>query len=366
MDSRRNGTDESVGMRYRLLGKTGLRVSELCLGAMVFGDHRGSWGASREECGRIFERFAHAGGNFIDTASNYAGGASESIVGELIAPERDRWVIGTKYTVTASPNDPNAGGSHRKSLVRSLERSLRRLSTDYLDVLWVHAPDRFTPIEEVLRALDDQARAGKVLYTGISDVPAWRAAHALALADERGLTRFSALQVPYSLIERTVERELLPMARALELTVTTWAPLGGGLLTGRYGTNLPRPDDTRLARIGGRHEESTTRERNLQIADATNEIAREHGASTSQVAIAWLLAQRHRTPIVPILGVRTSAQLIDNLAALELQFTPDELERLDYASRIEPGFPHNFDVSRLVYGNTESLIDHHPHPGGTR
>jgi aryl-alcohol dehydrogenase-like predicted oxidoreductase len=351
-------------VRYRLLGRTGLRVSELCLGAMVFGDERGSWGASREECGAIFARFGEAGGNFIDTASNYAGGASESIVGELIAPERDRWVVATKYTVSSRPDDPNAGGNHRKSLVQSLERSLRRLGTEYVDVLWVHAPDRFTPIEEVLRALDDQVRAGKVLYTGISDFPAWRVAHALALADERGLTRFAGLQVPYSLIERTVERELLPMANALELAVTGWAPLGGGLLTGRYGTELPRPTDTRVAGIGGRYEASATSERNLQIADVANAIAKDRGASASQVAIAWILAQQHRAPIIPILGIRTAEQLQDNLAALELELTQDELERLDGVSRVQLGFPHEFDVARLVYGNTEERIDDHRYPGG--
>jgi aryl-alcohol dehydrogenase-like predicted oxidoreductase len=351
-------------VRYRLLGKTGLRVSGVCLGAMVFGDERGSWGAPRAECSRIFELFAEAGGNFIDTASNYAGGASEAIVGELIAAERGRWVVATKYTVSSQPDDPNSGGNHRKSLVQSLERSLRRLGTEYIDVLWVHAPDRFTPIDEVLRALDDQVRAGKVLYTGISDFPAWRVAHAIALADERGLTRFAGLQVPYSLIERTVERELLPMANALELTVTGWAPLGGGLLTGRYGSDLPRPSDTRVAGIGGSYEQSATRERNLQIADVANAIAKERDATTSQVAIAWILEQQQRASIVPILGVRTGAQLQDNLAALELDLTLNELERLETASRAELGFPHDFDVARLVYGNTERLIDDHRHSEG--
>ena len=350
-------------MRYRLLGRSGLRVSEMCLGAMVFGDERGSWGATREDCTRILERFREAGGNFIDTASNYARGASEAIVGELIGAERDRWVIGTKYTVTSSPDDPNAGGNHRKNLARSLERSLKRLGTDYLDLLWVHAPDRFTPIDEVLGGLDDQVHAGKVLYTGISDFPAWRVSHAIALAEQRGLTRFSAVQAPYSLIERSVEREILPMAQAMELTVTTWAPLGGGLLTGRYGSDRPRPTDTRLAGIGGGHEQSTTRERNLKIADVANAIASERGASTSQVAIAWILSQRHRASLVPILGVRTAAQLADNLAALELSLAPDELERLQQASRIDLGFPHDFNIDGLVYGTTQALIDDHRRPG---
>ena len=337
-----------------------MRVSELCLGAMVFGDERGSWGASREEAQRIVERFAEAGGNFIDTASNYAGGASEPIVGELIARERERWVVATKYTVSSRREDPNAGGSHRKNLAQSLERSLRRLGTDYLDLLWVHAPDRFTPIEEVLHALNDQVRAGKVLYTGISDFPAWRVAHAVALADERRLTRFAALQVPYSLVERTVERELLPMARDLRLTVTSWSPLGNGLLTGRYGTDRPRPTDTRLAGIGGAFADRVASDRNLQIADVANAVAHERGATTSQVAIAWILSQRRRATIVPIVGARTSSQLADNLAALELELTADEADRLDQVSSVELGFPHDFDTSSLVYGTTEGLIDDHP------
>jgi aryl-alcohol dehydrogenase-like predicted oxidoreductase len=233
-------------------------------------------------------------------------------------------------------------------------------------VLWVHAPDRFTPIEEVLGALDDQVRTGTVLYTGISDFPAWRVAYAVGGADARDLTRFSALQVPYSLVERTVERELLPMADALGLVVTTWAPLGGGVLTGRYGTQLARPTDTRLAGIGGHHEKTTARERNLKIADVANAIANERGATTSQVAIAWILAQRQRASLVPILGVRTSAQLKDNLRALEIHLGTEELERLDQVSAVDLGFPHDFDTGRLVYGDTEALIDNRRDPGGFR
>ena len=242
-------------MRYRLLGRSGLRVSELCLGAMVFGDQRGAWGASREEAAAIVHSFAQVGGNFIDTANHYAGGESERIVGELIGPDRDRWVLATKYTLSADPDDPNAGGSHRKSLRRAVDASLKRLGTDYIDLYWVHIWDAFTPVEEVIRALDDLVRSGKVLYVGISDTPAWIVSRAVTLAEQQGLTPFCALQLPYSLVERTVERELLPMARALDLAVTGWAPLGGGLLTGRYGTDRERPADSRVAGIGGAYEE---------------------------------------------------------------------------------------------------------------
>jgi aryl-alcohol dehydrogenase-like predicted oxidoreductase len=342
-------------MRYKLLGRTGLRVSELCLGAMIFGDSRGGWGASRDEAARIVERFAEAGGNFIDTANSYAGGESERIVGELVAAERQRWVLSTKYTLSMRPDDPNGGGAHRKSLVQSLEASLRRLGTDYLDVYWVHIWDVFTPVEEVTRALDDVVSAGKVLYVGISDTPAWIVAQAVTLADLRGWSRFAGLQVPYSLVERSVERELLPMAQALELTVTAWSPLGGGLLTGRYGSDRERPDDTRVAALG----QSSLTDRNLAIADVVNAVAAERGASSAQVAIAWVRAQQARSVIVPVLGARRCDQLEDNLGALELELTAAELERLEEVSRIQLGFPHDFGADRLAYGTTRPLIDSH-------
>ena len=344
-----------MGMRYKLLGRTGLRISELCLGAMIFGDRRGGWGASRDEAARIVDRFAEAGGNFIDTANSYAGGESERIVGELVAAERERWVLSTKYTLSMRPDDPNGGGAHRKSLVQSLEASLRRLGTDYLDLYWVHIWDAFTPVEEVVRALDDVVRAGKVLYVGISDTPAWIVAQAVTLADLRGWSRFAGLQVPYSLIERSAERELLPMAQALELTVTAWSPLGGGLLTGRYGSDRQRPEDTRVAALG----QSSLTDRNLAIADVVNAVAAERGASSAQVAIAWVRAQQARSVIVPILGARRRQQLEDNLGALELELTATELARLEEVSRIQLGFPHDFGADRLAYGTTRPLIDNH-------
>jgi aryl-alcohol dehydrogenase-like predicted oxidoreductase len=342
-------------VRYKLLGRTGLRVSELCLGAMVFGDRRGPWGATAEDSAAILEKFGDAGGNFVDTANYYAGGESERLLGELTAADRDHWVLATKYSLNTSAGDPNAGGSHRKSLVRALEASLRRLRTDYLDVYWVHILDAFTPIEEVVRALDDVVRAGKVLYVGISDTPAWTVAQAVTLADLRGWTRFAGLQVPYSLVERSVERELLPMARALELTVTAWSPLGDGLLTGRYGTDRPRPENSRVARVA----DYRLSDRNLAIADAVNQVAAARGARSAQVALAWVRAQQHLAAVVPIVGARTPAQLADNLGALEVELTGEELATLEAASAIELGFPHDFGASALAYGGTYDLIDGH-------
>jgi aryl-alcohol dehydrogenase-like predicted oxidoreductase len=227
-------------------------------------------------------------------------------------------VLSTNYTLSMRPDDPNGGGAHRKSLVQSLEASLRRLGTDYLDLYWVHIWDAFTPVEEVVRALDDVVRAGKVLYVGISDAPAWIVAQALTLADLGGWSRFAGLQLPYSLVEGSVERELLPMAQALELTVTAWSPLGGGLLTGRYGSDRQRPDDTRVAALS----QSSLTDRNLAIADAVNAVAAERGASPAQVAIAWVRAQQARAVIVPMLGARRRAPLEDTLGALELELTP--------------------------------------------
>lgn len=344
-------------MRYKLLGRTGLRVSELCLGTMTFGESWG-WGAGADECGRILDRFAEAGGNFVDTANYYTNGESERILGQLVRAERDRWVLGTKYTLNGDPDDPNAGGAHRKSLTRALDASLERLGTDYVDVYWVHAWDAFTPVDEVVRALDDVVTAGKVRYIGVSDTPAWVVSQATVLADLRGWTRFAGLQVPYSLVERTCERELLPMAHDLDLTVTAWAPLGGGLLTGRYGTDRERPAGTRIHQDQGYTELMLT-ERNLAIADALNEIAAQRDLPATQVAVAWLRAQQDRAVIVPIVGARRAGQLDDSIAALELELTADELARLDKVSAIELGFPHDFEGRNIVYGDTLGLTDDH-------
>ena len=329
-------------MDYMLLGRCGLRVSEFCLGTMTFGEDWG-WGADAAEAIRVADAFAEAGGNFIDTASNYTNGESERIVGEVLAKGRDYWVVGTKYTLSTDPTDPNAGGNHRKSLVRSLETSLRRLGTDYVDLFWVHLWDFVTPVDEVVRALDDQVRAGKVLYVGISDAPAWVVAQANTLADLRGWSPFVALQLQYSLVERGIERELLPMAAALGLGVTPWGVLGHGLLTGRPPGERRWPDEQ-------------ISERGQRVADMVQAVAEDVGASPSQVAIAWLLQRPSPPTIVPIVGARTAAQLADSLGALELVLGDGQLAQIDDAGRPELGFPRAFlesgGVRRLIYGST--------------
>ena len=345
-------------MRYKLLGRSGLRVSELSLGAMSFGEEWG-WGASKEESRRIFDAFAEAGGNFIDTANYYTGGTSEKFVGEFVAPERERFVIATKYTLNMRPDDPNGGGNQRKNLVQSLEASLRRLGTDYIDLYWVHAWDPLTPAEETMRALDDAIRAGKILYVGISDAPAWAIARANTLAEWKGWTPFVGLQIPYSLIERTPERELLPMAEAMDLAVTPWGTLGGGVLTGKYQAGKDRPPGTRFATATEWGDAFLT-DRNLRIAEETVAVARETGSTASQVAIAWV-RQRQRGVMVPIIGATKVAQLRDNIGALGLRLSPEQMTRLDDASRVDLGFPIDFlaQAQQFVYGKTFSLIDDH-------
>lgn len=345
-------------MRYKLLGNTGLRVSELCLGAMTFGEEWG-WGSSKEESRRIFRRFLDEGGNFVDTANLYTNGTSERYVGDLMAGERERIVLATKYTLNSRPDDPNGGGNHRKSLVQSLDASLKRLGTDYIDLYWVHAWDFMTPVDEVMRALDDAVRAGKVLYVGISDAPAWIVSRANTLADLMGWTRFAGLQIQYSLIERTPERDLLPMAKALDIAVTPWGVLGGGMLSGKYKEGKERPASARYT-VAAEWGNAYLTERNFRIAGVVSEISGEVGRTPSQVALAWVRQQPWGV-VVPILGARTVEQLEDNLGCLDLTLTADQFGRLDGASRIELGFPHDFLVSarRYVFGDTYHLIDPH-------
>jgi aryl-alcohol dehydrogenase-like predicted oxidoreductase len=328
-------------MRYRIFGRSGLRVSEAFLGTMTFGKDWG-WGASEEDCRAMITAYAEAGGNVIDTANNYTDGASERIIGELLGADREHFVLSTKYTLSLDRSDPNASGNHRKSLTRSLEQSLRRLRTDYVDILWVHIWDRHTPIEEMMRALDDAVRAGKVLYVGISDAPAWVVARANTIAESRGLTPFTGLQVPYSLVERDIERELLPMADALELSVAAWSPLAGGVLTGKF----TRPGS-----------EGSTRKSRADISEADLRVAREVdaaadalGVGSAEVALAWTMA--HHPWVHPILGARLPDQLTANLAALDVRLPAETLRRLDEVSAIELGFPHDFiDSTRdFVYG----------------
>ncbi len=338
-------------MKYVVLGRSGLRVSELALGTMTFGEDWG-WGASSDESRKIFDAYVQAGGNFIDTANNYTNGTSEKLVGDFIAADRDRFVVATKYSLSTDPADPNSGGNHRKSLVRSLRRSLQRLRTDRIDLLWVHAPDFMTPLDELMRALDDTVRSGQVLHVGISDAPAWIVSRANTLAELRGWSPFTALQIQYSLIQRTPERDLLPMASALGIPVTPWGALGGGVLTGKY-SGKAMPKDARYAKDSFASAYLT--ERNLKIGDETAAVARELRCTPSQVALAWVLSRTDLVPMVPILGARTLAQLRDNLAALDVNLTPGQRERLETASRIRLGFPHDFlrndFIRRLVHGD---------------
>ncbi|HEV8192159.1 MAG TPA: aldo/keto reductase [Ktedonobacterales bacterium] len=334
-------------MRYKLLGKSGLRVSELCLGTMTFGETWG-WGASKEESRRIFDAFIAAGGNFIDTASNYTGGTSEAYLGEFIASAREQLVVATKYTLTSRADDPNGGGNSRKNLVQSLDTSLKRLRTDYVDLLWLHMWDGMTPVEEVMRALDDAVRAGKVLYVGISDTPAWVVAQANTLADLRGWSRFVALQCPYSLAGRTPERDLLPVARAFDMAVLAWGALEHGGLTGKYNQQTTEPK---------RFESASPQ--TLALAEAVMQLANTLGRSPAQVALNWVRQQDGR--LIPLIGARTAAQARDNLACLEWELTPEQVQHLSELNPVALGFPQSFlasdEVTELIFGRTRPLIE---------
>jgi len=338
-------------MRYKLLGRSGLRVSELCLGTMTFGEDWG-WGASKEVSRRIFDAFAALGGNFIDTANNYTDGTSEKFVGEFIASDREHFVVATKYTLSKRKDDPNAGGNHRKNMVQALNASLKRLNTEYVDLYYLHMWDFTTPVEEVMRAFDDLVRAGKVLYIGISDTPAWVVAQANTLADLRGWSRFVALQAPYSLADRAVERDLLPMARTFDMACMPWGLLEAGELTGKYNQLTAEPKRNQNAD-----------ERNMALAEEVMRVASEIGRTPSQVAINWVRQQpgAHGAPIIPILGARTEAHIKDNLGCLDFELTPEQLQRLAQASPINLGFPHSFfaseGVKKLIFGDTYPLID---------
>ena len=342
-------------MRYKLLGKSGLRVSELCLGTMTFGEEWG-WGASKEESQKIFDAFIEAGGNFIDTANRYTEGTSEKYVGKFIAAERERIVLATKYTLFTRRDDPNASGNHRKNMVQSLEASLKRLNTDYIDLYCVHAWDFMTPVEEVMRALDDIVRAGKVLYVGISDTPAWIVSQANTLAELRGWSPFIGLQIQYSLAQRTVERDLLPMARALDIGVTAWGALGSGLLSGKYTSKQKSTEAGRLDKWG-----VNIGDKERKIAETMQQVANEIGVTSAQVALNWVRQQPGL--IIPILGARTVEQIKNNLGCLDFELTAEQLQQLDEVSKIELGFPHDFlagdEIKDIVYSGTFALTDNH-------
>jgi len=339
-------------MRHRVFGRTGLRVSTLALGTGTFGTGWG-YGSEREEARAVFDAYRAAGGDFIDTADSYQFGQSESLLGEFIGSARDEIVLATKFTYGAAADSGLQGvGNSRKTMIPALEASLKRLRTDRIDLLWVHMPDGVTPIDEIVRGLDDLARAGKIIYAGLSDFPAWRVATAATLADLRGWTPISALQVEYSLLERTPERELLPMAAGFGLGTVGWSPLGGGLLTGKY-----RRGETGRAQGLGRVIHGETDARKTAVVDAVLAVAEETGASPGQVAIAWVLGKS----VLPIIGPRTAKQLADNLAAADLVLTTDQVARLDGASAMPLGFPHELLASPAIRarlaGGRPDLID---------
>ncbi|KQT69862.1 MULTISPECIES: aldo/keto reductase [unclassified Aureimonas] len=324
-------------MRYRLFGRTGLRVSTLSLGTGVFGTGWG-YGTEASAARAIYDAYRGAGGNFIDTADSYQFGQSETFLGEFIGNDRDDIVLATKFALGAAPDAGlQATGNSRKTMRQSVEASLKRLKTDRIDLLWVHMPDGVTPIEEILRGLDDLARAGKILYAGLSDFPAWRVATAATIAELRGTLPLGALQIEYSLVERTPERELLPMAAAFGLGTVAWSPLGGGLLTGKY-----RKGETGRAQGLGAVIHSEDDERKVAVVDAVLAVAEEAGVSPGQVAIAWVLSKG----VLPIIGPRTVEQLTDNLGAAAVALSAEQIARLDRASAVPLGFPHDLVAGR--------------------
>lgn len=314
-------------MRYLKLGRSGLMVSEFCLGTMTFGEEMGI-GSAPEECRAVFEAYLEAGGNFVDTANIYNRGTSERILADLIDGRRDYLVLASKYTLNTRPDDPNAGGNHRKNLVQSLEASLKRMQTDYLDLYWIHGWDANTPLAEVMRALDDQVRAGKILHIGISNAPAWWIAAANTLAAERNMTGFTAMQMHYNLVERGIEPEFFELAAAQDMGLTPWSPLAGGLLTGKFnaGADPSASEGARLATspMGAR----TLTDEKRAVAEKLATLAGEAGCSCAQLALAWQ-RQRHEVPVVPIIGARHPDQLRDNLGACDVVLSPAQLDALD-------------------------------------
>jgi aryl-alcohol dehydrogenase-like predicted oxidoreductase len=338
-------------MKYKLLGNSGLRVSELCLGTMTFGLEWG-WGSDFEQSREVFEAFAKAGGNFLDTANRYTEGTSEKWLGEFISQDRDHFVLATKFALKDRNGDANFAGNHRKNMMRSVSESLRRLNTEYIDLLWIHAWDFTTHPEEVMRGLDDLVTRGLVHYIGVSDTPAWMVARCNTMAELRGWSKFAALQVEYNLLQRSPEADLLPMAKALDLAVTPWAPLAGGALTGKYLNQEP-----------GRVKENSDRrnQKSLEIASMVVEIAQKLELSPAVVALQWI-RQRDQV-IIPIVGARLANQLNDSLACVHAQLPADAIEALNKVSSGNLGFPHEFLQSDGVHdvlfaGRYSDVINH--------
>jgi aryl-alcohol dehydrogenase-like predicted oxidoreductase len=339
----------SITMNTKLLGQSGLRVSELCLGTMGFGTEW-KWGCDKEGSKQIFDTYANAGGNFIDTANRYTEGTSEKFVGDFIAKDRDHFVVATKYSLRDRTGDLNYAGNHRKNLMRSVKESLWRLNTDYIDLLWVHAWDSWTPTEEIIKGLEDLITRGIVHYIGISDTPAWVVSQANTMAQLRGWNQFVGLQIEYSLIQRTVEAELMPMAKAFGMTVTPWAPLAGGALTGKY-----------LKGDKGRLSEKSSRlgVREVEIAKTVVAVASELGVSPAQVAINWTRQNKNQS-VIPIVGATKANQLEDVLGCLTFEIPGQAMQKLNDASHIELPFPQKFlaegGVLDVLYGGVKDSM----------
>jgi aryl-alcohol dehydrogenase-like predicted oxidoreductase len=343
---------------YISLGSSGLRVSPLCLGAMTFGEDWG-WGSGAEESKQILDRYIDAGGNFIDTANGYTKGHSEAIIGEHIGrhpARRDRLVIATKFLTNMYRGDPNGGGAGRKALVSACENSLRRLQTDYIDLYWMHFWDPFTPIDETMRTLDNLVAAGKLRYIGFSDTPAWKVSQAQTMAVLKGWTPLIALQLEYSLLERTIEGELIPAAVELGLGVTPWSPLKGGMLTGKYTRESVK---TATPGRGERVSRAFT-EPGFKILDVLTTAAREAGTTVARAALAWVVQRPHIAST--IIGARTMDQLEDNLGALEVKLTADQMKALNEVSKPKLNFPHDFLEGVKAFGYNGSTIDGHAAP----
>jgi len=346
---------KEISLRYRLLGNSGLRVSEAALGTMTFGDEWG-WGSAKDEARKVYDAFREAGGNFIDTANFYTNGTSESFLGEFMKGHRQSVVMASKYSMAAPGIDPNAAGNHRKSMMQAMEASLKRLQTDYIDLYWVHMWDQITPVEEVMRGLDDLVRQGKVLYVGISDAPAWWITQANTLAQLRGWSPFVGLQIEYNLIERSVERELIPMTKALNLGLTAWSPLARGILTGKYhghgSSEQGRMNNDSLKDL------MPEQQRTDRIVAAIKAVSDQTGRGMAQVALAWLCCRP--VPVTPIIGARKLSQLQDNLASFDVSLSADQVKTLDEASRIDLGFPYHLyekeSVRAIAYGGMREQI----------
>jgi aryl-alcohol dehydrogenase-like predicted oxidoreductase len=338
---------------YVTLGHSGLRVSPFCLGAMTFGEDWG-WGSSVADAEAVIARFIERGGNFIDTANVYTKGHSERIIGDYIGRDRsrrDRVVIATKFFGNLYPGDPNAGGAGRKNIVASCEQSLRRLQTEYIDLYWMHAWDRFTPIAETMRALDDLVQAGKVRYIGFSDTPAWKVAQAQTLASLRGWSPLIALQIEYSLLERTVEGELIPMAQELGLGVTPWSPLRSGALSGKY----TRENAATVKADRGERVTTQLGEKAFAIIDELIRSASTHGTSPAAIALAWV--QSRPGVASTIIGARRLDQLEQNLAALDVTLSADEIAALDKLSKPTLGFPMQFMNVATMYSHSGATVN---------